>query len=149
MYKHILVAVDGSSTSDVALGEAINLARALNSQIRLVHVVDKISASWYSVRYANANVALIWDAMVATGRNILTKAADGLEGIEHDTKLIEIDIPGRRIPEAIADEARGWPADLNICGTHGRTGVSHLFLGSVAEGIVRLSTKPVLLVRNT
>jgi nucleotide-binding universal stress UspA family protein len=147
MYKHILVAVDGSHTSELALSEAIKLARALNSRLRVVHVVDKVSANWYAVGYANANPALIWEAMVMTGREILEKAVGRASGIECDTKLIEIDTPGRRIPEVIADEANAWPADLILCGTHGRRGVSKLFLGSVAEGIMRVSTKPVLLVR--
>ncbi|HTN72423.1 MAG TPA: universal stress protein [Methylomirabilota bacterium] len=147
MYKHILVAVDGSHSSDLALHEAINLAKSLHSQLRLVHAVDEISASWYAAGYANP--AEIWDAMVMTGRDILKKdaAAATRAGLETDTKLIEINTPGRRIPEVIAEEADAWPADLLIAGTHGRRGLSHMFLGSVAEGIVRVSTRPVLLIR--
>jgi len=149
MYKRILVAVDGSRTSDIALREAINLAKSLHSQLRLVHAVDEISASWYAAGYANP--AEIWDAMVKTGRDILGKDAATATGagIEADTKLIEIDTPGRRIPEVIAEEAAAWPADLIVAGTHGRRGLSHMFLGSVAEGIARVSTRPVLLIHGT
>lgn len=51
------------------------------------------------------------------------------------------------IPEAIADDAETWPADLIVIGTHGRQGLARLFVGSVAEGIARVASKPVLLVR--
>jgi nucleotide-binding universal stress UspA family protein len=87
--------------------------------------------------------------MAKSGRDILEKAAAAVAeaGLETDTKLIEINTPGRRIPEVIAEEADAWPADLIVVGTHGRRGLSHVFLGSVAEGIVRVSAKPVLLIR--
>ena len=47
----------------------------------------------------------------------------------------------------IVGEAAAWPAELIVVGTHGRRGLSHLFIGSVAEGIVRISQVPVLLIR--
>jgi nucleotide-binding universal stress UspA family protein len=51
------------------------------------------------------------------------------------------------MPEAIATEAEVWPADLIVIGTRGRRGLSCLLLGSVAEGVVRVANKPVLLIR--
>ena len=54
--------------------------------------------------------------------------------------------PGR-VAEVIVQAARDWKADLIVVGTHGRRGVSHLFLGSDAEAVARLSPVPVLLVR--
>ena len=147
MYQHILVAVDGSHTSELALHEAITLAKTLNGQLRIVHAVDEISANWYTAGYTNP--AEIWEAMAKSGRDILEKnaAAAAEAGVKADTKLIEINMPGHRIPEVLAEEADAWPADLIVAGTHGRRGLSHVFLGSVAEGIVRVSTKPVLLIR--
>ena len=84
-----------------------------------------------------------------SGEVILTKAhaLTREAGINAETRLIEIDTLGRRIPEAIAEEAQTWPADVIVIGTHGRREISHLFLGSVAEGVVRVATKPVLLIR--
>jgi nucleotide-binding universal stress UspA family protein len=147
MYQHILVAVDGSRTSELALHEAINLAKAVAGRLRLVHAVDEIGASWYAGGYANPTD--IWEAMTKSGRDILEKAAATAAGagLEADTKLIEINTPGRRIPEVIAEQADTWPADLIVVGTHGRRGLSHVLLGSVAEGVVRVSAKPVLLIR--
>ncbi len=48
---------------------------------------------------------------------------------------------------AIVEEARHWPADLIVVGTHGRKGLRHLLVGSIAEGVIRDSHVPILLVR--
>lgn len=146
MYKRILVAVDGSRTSDLALAEAITLARDVGGQLRLVHAVDEVNLNWdaeYPVPIE------MWSAVVERAREILEKAAATVAGagVPVETRLIEFDTPARRVPEAIAQEADDWPADLIVVGTHGRRGLSHVFLGSVAEGVVRVANKPVLLIR--
>ena len=149
MYKHIFVAVDGSHTSELALKEAINLAKALKGQLRLVHVVDELGSTLYNPEYSKS--IEISESIINTGRDILEKAAATAahSGIPTDTKLIEIKTIGHRISEVIAQEAEAWPADIIVLGTHGRRGLSRIFLGSVAEGIVRVSAKPVLLIRGT
>ena len=149
MYKRILVAVDGSRTSELALHEAIDLAKVLKAQLRVIHTVDEIGSTLYNPEYNQPSE--IFESMAKAGRDVLQKAASVAagSGVETDTKLVEIKTMGRRIPEAIAEEVEAWPADLVVVGTHGRRGLSRLFLGSVAEGIVRVSTKPVLLVRDT
>ena len=146
MYKSILVAIDGSQTSELALNEAIQVARATGARLRIVHAVDEVNFNWAEY----PNLTEIWDALVAGGRTLLGKAAATAAeaGIEADTRLIEMNRLGDRIPEALAREADDWPADLIVVGTHGRRGLSHLFLGSVAEGIVRVASQPVLLVRS-
>jgi len=148
MYKKILVAVDGSPVSDAALRTALDLAKTMGATLRIVHAVEEATLNW-DAEYVDPTE--IWNAMAQSGRSILEKAgaAAAAAGIRADTKLIEIATVGKRIPEAIADEAAAWPADIVVVGTHGRRGFSHMFLGSVAEGIVRVSTKPVLLVRGT
>lgn len=147
MYKRIMVAVDGSHTSELALQEAVNLAKGLGAQLRIVHAVDEVTLNW-DAEYADP--AEIWRAMARTGQDILDKAAAvaGGAGIQADTRLIEINTLGRRIPQVLAEEADAWHADVIVAGTHGRRGLSHVFLGSVAEGIVRVAAKPVLLVRD-
>ena len=148
MYKKILVAVDGSPVSEAALRAAFDLAKTMGATLRIAHAVDEATLNW-DAEYVDP--AEIWNAMAQSGRSILEKAAAAAAaaGIPADTKLIEIATVGKRIPEAIADEAAAWPADIVVVGTHGRRGFSHMFLGSVAEGIVRVSTKPVLLIRGT
>lgn len=148
MFKRILVAVDGSHTSELALQEAIKLAGEVRAQLRIVHVVDNVNLN-LSMEFPNPTE--IWDAMIKGGQAILHKAgaAATAAGIAAESGLIEIDTLGQRLPEMIAAEADAWSADLIVIGTHGRRGLSHLLLGSVAEGVVRVATKPVLLIRGT
>jgi nucleotide-binding universal stress UspA family protein len=68
-------------------------------------------------------------------------------GVKAETKLIESTPGGARIASIIAAEAKAWPADLIVIGTHGRRGMDHLMMGSVAENVVRVSPVPVLLIR--
>lgn len=146
MFKRILVAVDGSHTAELALQEAIKLAKELRAQLRIVHAVDIVNINLVA---EFPNPSEISDAMAKGGQEILRKAeAVAREaGIPVETRLIEIDTLGLSIPEMIAADAEAWPADLIVICTHGRRGLSHLFLGSVAEGVVRVATKPVLLIR--
>jgi nucleotide-binding universal stress UspA family protein len=146
MYKKILVAIDGSSVSDGALHAAFDLAKSMGATVRIVHVVDEATFNWES---EFVNPSEIWSAMAKSGQSLLEKAAAaGADAkISVETRLIEITSLGLRIPEVIQEEAATWPADLIVVGTHGRRGLNHLLLGSVAEGIVRVSTKPVLLIR--
>lgn len=146
MFKSILVAVDGSVTSDRALDAAIRLAKETGARLRIVNVIDEVSFNWGT---EFPDLPEIWDALAANGRALLAKAAATASkgGITAETRLIEIDRLGIRIPEAIAQEAEAWQADLVVVGSHGRRGISHALLGSVAEGVMRVSTKPVLLIR--
>lgn len=146
MYNHILVAIDGSDTSNRALREAMRLAKEQGSALRLVHVVDETLA--YSTVEA-PYVPEYKKAMEEAGRKVI---ADGSAiareaGIEFDAKPIVIDGLDQHIYNAIDDEAKRWPADLIVIGTHGRRGFRRLFLGSIAEGLTRIASKPVLLIR--
>jgi nucleotide-binding universal stress UspA family protein len=146
MYKRILVTVDGSETSERALHEAIRLAVELQAQLHIVHAVELVNVNWGAELPDPID---IWDILTKNGADILLRAeaVAHAAGVKFDTKLIEIKTLGQRIPEAIASEADNWSADLIVIGTHGRRGLNHLLLGSVAEGVVRIASKPVLLIR--
>jgi nucleotide-binding universal stress UspA family protein len=146
MYRNILVALDGSHTSELALQEAIRLAKAFGAKLRLVHAVDTVNLN-IDGEFINYNE--IRGAMRQSGEAVLEKALASTQdaGIEAEVRLLEIDTLGQRIPEVIGEEAQNWPADVIVIGTHGRRGISHLFLGSVAEGVVRVASRPVLLIR--
>jgi nucleotide-binding universal stress UspA family protein len=62
------------------------------------------------------------------------------------TKFIVNEDLMQRISDVINKQAKRWPADLIVIGTHGRRGFNRLFLGSVAEGVIRLAVKPVLTI---
>lgn len=145
MFKRILVAVDGSHTAEQALQEAIKLAKELRAQLRAVHVVDEISLNWPEI----GDFEAIQEAFRKSSRKILEKADVEMRkaGMTADTKMLEIETFGHHVADMIAAEAETWPADLIIIGTHGRRGVNRLLLGSVAESVARVATKPVLLIR--
>jgi nucleotide-binding universal stress UspA family protein len=148
MYKRILVAIDESDTSKLALNEAIALAKDQKGTLQLLHVVDLMPAytdveAPYALEYQ--------EALRAAGQKLienyssLARAAE----IEFEAKMRVVETFDRHIYDAIEEEAKQWGADLIVIGTHGRKGFRRLLLGSVAEGVIRVSTKPVLLIRGT
>jgi nucleotide-binding universal stress UspA family protein len=146
MFKRILVAVDGSDTAAQALQEAIKLAKEMQAQLRIVHAVDTVNINLDTEFPFPPEIS---DALTKHGQAILRNAETVAKkaGIAVESHLIKIDTMGSRIPEMIAADADTWSADLIVICTHGRKGLSRLFLGSIAEGIVRVASKPVLLIR--
>lgn len=146
MFKRILVAVDGSDTANQALQEAIKLAKEMQAQLRIVHVIDTVNINLDTEFPYPGEFS---DAIVRSGEEVLRKAENVASGagIAVESHLVKIDTLGQRIPEKIAEDAEAWSADLIVICTHGRRGLNRLFLGSVAEGVVRVATKPVLLIR--
>ena len=146
MYSRILVAIDGSPHSENALRHATTLAKQLAAALRIVHVVDM---GWLPIGPELAiDIEPFARARRTAGERTLAAARDTTRGagVEAEINLIETVRPTQRTAEAIAEEAVTWLADLVIVGTHGRSGMERLLLGSVAEGVARLSSAPVLLV---
>jgi len=139
MYKHILAPVDGSETSNLALIEAIRLAKDQQGALRLIHVVDE--TAFPIVEYGR-------DLRHASEKLLADCAARVRDfGVSFDTKRLSINSLTRRVCDEINDEAKSWPADLIVIGTHGRRGFDRFWLGSVAESVIRTATKPVLIIR--
>ena len=90
-------------------------------------------------------------ALQEAGEKLLTTRATIARetGVNVDTKLITIGMLGERLYEAIEEQSKQWRADLIVVGTEGRRGFQRLMIGSVAEGLIRISSKPVLLMRGT
>jgi nucleotide-binding universal stress UspA family protein len=145
MYHNILVPIDGTEIGELGLREAIGLARGSDSRIRLLHVIDKAPGDAPS---STPGAAGEWTAqMRSNGEMVIhdAKTAVRAAGIEVDDRLIEA--IGERVGPFVISAAADWPAQLIVCGTHGRRGLSRMLLGSDAEYIVRHSAVPVLLVR--
>jgi nucleotide-binding universal stress UspA family protein len=143
MYQNILVPIDGSDTATLGLREAIKLASAGRGRIRLIHVVDERPV--VSAPDGDAGGVVI-AGLRSAGVSILEEATAVTRdaGVSVDSKLVE-DLGGE-VGSHIVQEARTWPADLIVCGTHGRRGIRRVVLGSAAEYVVRRSSVPVLLV---
>jgi nucleotide-binding universal stress UspA family protein len=145
MYERILVPIDGSSTAQCGLEEAIALAGRLGSTLHLLHVVDaRLLIAEVSV-FAPPNQLL--DDWRGVGEKLLADAVAlaSSRGVKADS-VLQCD-PGLRVCDLILNEAKQAKADLIVMGTHGRRGLSRLTLGSDAELVLRESPVPVLLVR--
>ncbi|KTD09119.1 universal stress protein [Legionella gratiana] len=142
MYKQIMVAVDGSKTSSLALKEAIQLAKNQNSKLCVVHIIDTLYEG-------DVDREAFVELIKKQGQEVLKSIKKKLNRvkIEFEMKLVELTPSKSQIAEKLVDEATGWSADLIIIGTHGRRGIQHILTGSVAEEIIRISKIPVLLVK--
>ncbi len=147
MYTRILVPVDGSSTSDRGLEEAIKLARLTGAQLRLLHVVDLFTYATGMDGFSMT--ADLVPVLREAGERILKTGRTRVEaaGVPVETALLE-SLAGR-VSDLVVADAKNFGADLIVIGTHGRRGVGRVFLGSDAEQIVRLAASPVLLVRSS
>lgn len=146
MFKRILVPMDGSRTSDLGLEEAIKLAKDQRARLCLLHVVDESVLTQYV--YADAaTVDTLLESLLESGRKVLDKAEAKVrkQRIRSQSVLIE-NILGN-VADVIVQQAKKWRAQLIVIGTHGRRGVSRMVMGSAAEGVVRTTPVPVLLVR--
>jgi nucleotide-binding universal stress UspA family protein len=144
MYERILIAVDGSAASNRALREGLALARNQQAAVRVIHVVE---ATPIVTGDAYVDFEAFRAARVNEGRVVLDHVAATLtdDPIGVDLELVEVQ--ERPLGEAIIADASHWHADLIVLGTHGRGGLVHLLLGSVAEAVIRHTQLPVLLVR--
>ena len=136
--KTIVVATDFSEGSDEALKEAIDLAKQTGGALDLLHVVEPPSDGFpFGPAYTDgaAFVAFIEQELARRA------ARAALAGIACHTRFIE----GNAAPEIVA-RAREVGAGLIVVGTHGRRGLAHMLLGSVAERVVHLAGCPVLTV---
>ncbi len=147
MYERILVAVDGGPSSELAIAQAVGLAKQLDAEVKVLFVVDD-SELFFEAAYI-VDPADILRGMVEVGKKALSSAARRFEnaGVRCLTELAEKPVSPGNISGTIVSHAEQWPADLIIMGTHGRRGMRRVIMGSVSEGVVSKSSRPVLLIR--
>ncbi len=137
MFKTILVTTDFSANSAVAVKPAIEIACRFEGRLVLVHALEGASPEAQVVADELAGLAaMAREQLHEFGtKEIGTKAPWTAEVVFGPAYL------------AITDAAERHRADLIVLATHGRTGLVHLLLGSVAERVARMATCPVLTVR--
>ncbi len=147
MYQRILLAVDGSQSSDLALSQATIVAKATGAEVKALFVADD-SDAFFDVAYLDAKALM--EGIRSFGRKVLAETAGKLEaaGVTHTTQLVEKPVAPGQISSTIVAQADAWSADLIVLGTHGRRGVRRLLMGSVSEGVVGKTNRPVLLIRS-
>lgn len=143
MYRRILIPTDGSGCSQLAVEHGLRLAKEQQAEVRIVHVLD------LQPLYASEmlDVEPIADAWRRAAETVVAGAAEAAAqaGVREEHAVLEA--LRHRVADVIVDESKRWQADLIVIGTHGRRGLHHVLLGSVAEGVVRTTTVPVLLIR--
>jgi nucleotide-binding universal stress UspA family protein len=139
VFKKVLIAVDGAEPAGWALKLGGNLADATGSAVALVHVIPGLVD--LTPEFAMVSADLIEDREQA-GHNLLQNAAAKLGAELRPLLLLKVGQASQQIIAA----AREWGADLIVIGTHGRSAVAHMLLGSTAESVARHAHSPVLTV---
>lgn len=144
MFKHIIVPVDGSDCSLHAADLAASLAKELGAQCTLCTAVDIVTTAGMAA--AAPELVSAWlRTLEEQAQLTLKEAAERLHkaGVEADTE-----VANGYPPDAIVEVAKNRGGDLIVMGSHGRSGLNRLFLGSVAESVLRTAPIPVLIVRS-
>jgi len=144
-FKRILHATDFSDLSAWALGYATYLAETCGAELHVVHVVDDSYQYWAAVDADAVPAGPPVEQVLAAAEKQLDRLA--AERVPGGVRVVTEALHGRASLEIIR-YARDREADLIVMGTHGRTGLRHVLLGSVAEKVVRKSPCPVLTVRH-
>ncbi|MGI4814279.1 MAG: universal stress protein [Janthinobacterium lividum] len=145
MYQHILVAIDGSETSACALTEALKMAREQGAELTPLYVIDVTPLMYAGPAY---DPSIARNAFIQEGTRVIADATEQMkrEDVKGSPIMREVDPAGDDIPNQVMRAAEEFNADLIVMGTHGRRGWRRLVLGSVAEQVLRISSRPVLLV---
>lgn len=139
---HILLTTDFSAASEGAVAKAGELARSTNAKLTVLHVHG---------HPPGAPEAFVPPEKITVSADLVAKAHQALEELK-GSKLADVEsvvlatVEHVSAPLAICDYADHHRVDLIVIGTHGRTSVNRLLIGSVAEKVVRHATCPVLVV---
>ncbi|MDE0206927.1 MAG: universal stress protein [Candidatus Tectomicrobia bacterium] len=130
--EHILVPMDFSAGSEQALTAATGLARQFRARLTLIHAAHAAD----EFEMFRRMVEPAWQREMEARRKRVEEAAVPVDTIM--TRGVAA--------QTIVETARGKGVDLIVMGTHGRTGLRHMLIGSVAERVVRLAPCPVMVV---
>jgi nucleotide-binding universal stress UspA family protein len=140
-FKHILVPTDFSASSSAAIELAIGMATQLDAELTLMHVWELPIYPYVELIVTSPEMTR---AIEKSARECLeTQLKEVRSRLPRTKSLLKMGLPWQQIVDACKES----DADLLIMGTHGRRGLEHAILGSVAEKVVRLSSIPVLTVR--
>ncbi len=145
--KRILVPVDFSPCSRVALQHGLELARQFDAALTVLHVYEPPHyVGDVMVQLPERTSVTVQEYVQRQSDQLLTELVTSIEGLDAVTfdRALVSGVPHT----AIVEKARSLEAELVVMGTHGRSGLSHLLMGSVAEKVLRQAPCPVLVVRD-
>ncbi len=145
MFKHILVPVDGSEIAQMAVSKATALAKAFDSQVTVIYVIDPYPFTGVGTDFAYGQADYLNAATAEANEAVkVAKQAFADAAVRVDTSIVEAHTAWRGIVEAGAS----LQADLIVMGSHGRSALEKLVLGSVAQAVLSHTKLPVLVVRD-
>jgi universal stress protein A len=142
--KTFLVPTDFSSCARQAAEEALMLAKSFSGQVVFFHVLD-LNPS-YTVAYAH-ELGVSVPILPPSPEELEPEWEAFLSGLPLENVDWEKRAEEGQAAAAIVDQAKQMQADMIVIGTHGRSGLPHMLLGSVAEKVVRMASCPVLTIR--
>ena len=142
--KKILFPTDFSRCAKQALSHAIHLAEKYDAELDILHATVLNIESPRRASNRSPNIEEIQQWFDETAKHNLD---DLLAVLDNDIKVKTIHIKGVSTAPAILEYAEDNDVDIIVIGTHGRRGLGHIFLGSVAEELVRLAPCPVFTIR--
>ena len=144
MFKHILVPVDGSKTSAMAVSKAAALAKTFGSTVTAVYVIDPYPFTGVGADFAYGQAQYISAASAEANAALdATKKAMAEVGVDVTLMVGE----GHAVHDGIQRAVESTGADLIVIGSHGRRGLEKLVLGSVTQKVLSVARVPVLVVR--
>ena len=147
MYQRILVPVDGSEGAQLALDEALKLARLCGAQLQAVYVLQH-PTQVVDVAAGFVEQVQIRDTSSDTATTVLAEARERMVPFGVAGTVRAIDAYGENLAAVLTRAIDEFDADLVVMYSHGRSGIRRLFAGSVAESLLHDTTVPLLLLRN-
>lgn len=138
--KRILIATDGSEYTKEAVSTGLRLAKILGAEVTALYVIDQTSFVSFPI---DSSIVSVYSLLENEGKRAVDEVKK--EGEQQGIKVTPVVVEGsptRKIVEMAAD------FDLVVIGTLGRSALSKLFMGSVAERVTRYAPCPVLVVRS-
>lgn len=139
-YKKILIAVDGSEYSMTAARKGLELSHQLDAVPGVTFVIDNSKA------LANPDLGTTAEQVKMVLKKEAEQTLDQLANMYNGKELKKFMPEGYPLYKEIIKLAKSWKADLIVTGTHGRTGIKHVLMGSVAEHVMHHSPIPVMIV---
>ncbi len=145
MYKHVLIATDGSDVGEKAIIQGIEVAKRFGAKVTVIKVTEMWSALDVAGRDALARIETYEKAASDAANAVLAKAKKTAEaaGVPCNTLHVSDRLPA----DGIVGTADDLGCDLIVMGSHGRRGINKLLLGSQAQNVLTHTKKPVLIAR--
>ena len=145
MFRHLLIATDGSADGDKALRQGLGLAKALSAKVTVATVTEPWTEAAYATLPTPSLVQTYETAAAGNAAVILDRGKKAAEaaGVECVTRHIK----DQHAPQGVIKAAKDEQCDLIIVGSHGRGALGRALLGSVSSQVLSLSDRAVLVCR--